>query len=600
MEYSDNSMSSVFFSMADRLKYKPVVAYRDGDDYIDITWLQLKEMVLKTIKFLKKEGVKKNSKIAIFSDNRYEWWIADLAINAVGAISVPLHASSAVDNMCYILKNSEASMCFVDDVEKYEKIKKNKRKYSKLKKVIQFDSVDKKSVNYLDFKSVQEFTVTGKEEERFISSALKLREDAIATLIYTSGTTGDPKGVMLSNSNFISNVRQLVTVMDPFVNDEEVFLSFLPLSHVLERTAGYYLAIALGAKVYFAENITTIQRDLSYVRPTILISVPRIYEKVHAAILEKAESASGISRSIFNFSQKVAEKNAVIISKGKTSKGPFALKLNIAEKLVFSKLKMKLGMDKLKFAVSGGGPLNVSDANFFLGMGIKVLEGFGLTETSPVTNVTLPNGIVPGSVGPALPETNIRISDEGEIQIKGPQVMQGYYKNTKATKEVFTKDKFFKTGDIGVIDENGFLFITGRIKDIIVTSGGKNISPQPIENEIKSSRYIAQASIVGDRRKYLSALIIPEFEEIKKYAVKNKIKYKDIEDLLNDKRVYDLISDEVNKATEKFSRVEQLKKIKILNTEWTTESGELTSSLKVKRKVVEEKYKDQIDEMYEE
>lgn len=600
IEFTDNSMSSVFFSKADELRYKPVVAYREDTSYVDITWLQLQEMVIKTAKYLKNEGVKKGTRVSIYSDNRYEWWVADLAINTIGAISVPIHATSAEDTTTYILKNSEAEFCFIDNDEKYEIVKKNKRKLPKLKKFILFNSVDKKLKNLTDFKTVQETTFTDKEAERFFTSSSKLKPEDTATLIYTSGTTGDPKGVMLSNSNFTSNVSQLYTVMNPFVNNEEIFLSFLPLSHVLERTAGYYLPIVLGAKVYFAKSITTIQQDLAEVQPTILISVPRIYEKVHAAILEKAEKASGIKKLIFNFSQKVAEKNAPNICKSKTPKGPFAIKLNAAEKLVFSKMKTALGMSRLKFAVSGGGPLNVSDANFFLGMGIRVLEGFGLTETSPVTNVTIPNHIKPGSVGPALPNTEIRISDEGEIQIKGPQVMKGYYKNNKATKEVFTKDGFFRSGDIGVVDEDGFLFITGRIKDIIVTSGGKNISPQPIENEIKSSKYIAQVAIIGDKRKYLSALVIPEFEEIKKYASKNSIKFTDMNDLVNDKRIYDLISTEVNNATEKFSRVEQLKKIKVLPEEWTIEGGELTASLKVKRKVVEEKYNDVIDQIYAE
>jgi long-chain acyl-CoA synthetase len=278
--------------------------------------------------------------------------------------------------------------------------------------------------------------------------------------------------------------------------------------------------------------------------------------------------------------------------------GLFAVLYNLADKLVFSKLKVALGMDRLKFAVSGGGPLSVSDAEFFLGMEISVIEGFGLTETTPVTNVNLPENIKPGTVGPPIPETKIKISDEGEILIKGPQVMKGYYKNPKATKEVFTKDGFFKTGDIGIVDEEGYLSITGRIKDIIVTAGGKNISPQNIENSLKESRFIEQVAIIGDRRKYLAALVIPNFEEMGKWAAKQGYTFSDNSEMTHNDAVIKLIGEEIQKHTAKYSRVEQIRKYTLLDAEWTQETGELTPTQKVKRRIVGEKYSAEIESMY--
>lgn len=596
--FKELSMSAFFHNNAEKLKYKPILAYRDGDDYIDITWQQLQEMTYKTALYLKSIGIKKDDKIAIYSANRYEWWISDLAINTIGAINVPVHFVSSEEVLLYTLKDSEVKVCFVENDDLFKKIIKYKRKLPKLTTIIMYSKSASKQKGLISFSDIQEKAIDEKEIKKIYKIQENQKKDDIATLIYTSGTTGEPKGVMLTNNNFVSNVNQVYALFGDKVNETDVFLSFLPLSHVLERTAGFYYPIYLGAKVYFAESILTVQRDMARVRPTILISVPRIYEKIHTAILQKIENESPVTKMVFNFSQKVAEKNTPLVCQNKKPGLVFLPEYKLADKLVFRKLKNTLGLSNLKFAVSGGGPLSVSDAKFFIGMGLIILEGFGLTETSPVTNVMPPDNIVPGSVGPALKDTEIRISAEGEILIKGPQVMAGYYKNKKATSEVMTKDGFFKTGDIGIIDENGFLYITGRIKDIIVTSGGKNISPQPIENLIISSKYISQICIIGDKRKFLSALVIPEFSELKKFAKKESIAYSSMDDLVNHPKVYELILSEINKYTENLSRVEQLKKIKILNAEWGIESGELTATLKVRRNIIAEKYKKILDEIY--
>jgi long-chain acyl-CoA synthetase len=334
------------------------------------------------------------------------------------------------------------------------------------------------------------------------------------------------------------------------------------------------------------------------IRPTLLICVPRIYEKIRAGILLKVADASPVKKAIFNFATNVAKKNLPYVCNAKKPGGLVGLQVAIADKLVFSKLKVAIGLDNLRYAISGGGPLSVSDCEFFMGMGLVILEGFGLTETTPVTNVNRPWKIKPGTVGPVIAETQIKISEDGEILVKGPQVMAGYYKNPKATKEVFTKDGWFRTGDMGFNDEDGYLRITGRIKDIIVTAGGKNISPQNVENSIKTSHFVEQVAVIGDRRKYLSALIIPSFDHIEKWARKNEISFSDKHDLVANDRVIELMRAEIDKYTKQYSRIEHIRKFTLLVAEWTQATGELTPSQKVKRRVVEDKYKKEIELMY--
>ena len=387
--------------------------------------------------------------------------------------------------------------------------------------------------------------------------------------------------------------------MGKYLDETDAFLSFLPLSHVLERTAGYYFPMVTCKKVYFAESITTIQQDLVATRPTILVSVPRIYEKMHAAIVGKVATASPVKKTIFKFSVAMGQKAVPYHCKKKQL--PFYLKKPhaVAEKLVLSKLRAALGMDNLKFAISGGGPIAYSDMTFFIGMGVTVLEGFGLTETSPVTNLVLPDDIKLGSVGKPFKNTEIKISDEGEILIKGPQVMKGYYRNAKATKEVMTKDGFFKTGDIGIVDEEEFLYITGRIKDIIVTAGGKNISPQPIEQILRTSRLIEQIAIIGDNRKFLSALIIPDFEEMSaRLAARGIGSGMNKADIVKMPESNAKMREEIDSLTAAMSRVTLIRRFTIMSDEWTIDGGELTASLKIKRNVIQEKFKDVIDKMY--
>jgi long-chain acyl-CoA synthetase len=350
--------------------------------------------------------------------------------------------------------------------------------------------------------------------------------------------------------------------------------------------------------VAFAESMEKLLENFREIRPTFLVSVPRIYEKIHTGIKAKVADAPPFKKALFNWAMSIAKQNLPYVCENKKRTGMFAFKYNIADKLIFRKLRVALGLDKLKAAISGGAPLSVSDAEFFLGMGVRILEGFGLTETTPVTNGNKPTRIKPGTVGPAVKDTTIKISDVGEILVKGPQIMKGYYRNEAATKEAFTPDGFFRTGDIGEIDEDGYLKITGRMKDLIITSSGKNISPQNIENSLIACPYIEQIAVIGDNRKYLSALIVPSFASLEAWAKKNNISFTGRKDLISKPEVQKLFEDEIGQSMKIYSRVEQIRKFTLLEAEWSQATGELTPTMKLKRTILNQKYQTHIESMY--
>lgn len=575
--------------------------YKKNGIYTDISWNELNDLIHKLSFFLMDLGIKKGDKIALFAENRYEWWVADLAILSVGAITVPIYATNSPEEAAHAIEDSESVCCFVSTEDILNRVLREKKKLRKLKNIIIFDEYSQKKAGLTTLSKVlEEGGKSKKNTAKTLDARIKaVKPSDVATIIYTSGTMGQPKGVMLTQDNLFSQAEIIFgREFKAVIGEDDVFLSFLPLSHALERMAGYYGPIYCGAIVAFAENMQTLLEDMQTIRPTVLISVPRIYEKLRGGILAKVADASPIVKGIFNFAFSTAKKNLPYTCTGTPRKGLFAKRYNIADKMVYTKLKENLGLNRLKIAVSGGGPLSISDAEFFIGMGIQILEGYGLTETSPVTHVNRFHNSKPGSVGHIIPETTIKLTDEGELLIKGRQLMLGYYKNAKGTKEVMTKDGFLKTGDIGVIDETGRLTITGRVKDIIITAGGKNISPQNIENSLKASRFIEQVAVIGDRRKYLSALIVPSFDELERWATKNDVKFANRKELIADLKVNAMISDEILKNMKHYARVEQIRNFKILDADWSQESGELTPSLKVKRKVVEAKYSVEIESMY--
>jgi len=489
-------------------------------------------------------------------------------------------------------------MCFAGTKEHLQKILAAKEKLPNLTDVIILDDPPEPIPGVVTLAAAIKEGQAATNKDEFDKRLVPINIDDVATIIYTSGTTGNPKGVMLTHKNFVSNVNQVQSIDPDFLKGDHTFLSFLPLAHSLERTVGYYCPIFLGHKVAFAESVDKLLENFQEIRPTFLISVPRIYEKVHAGVTSKAAAGPPAKKAIFDWAMSVAKQNLPYFCNNKPRAGLFALKYALADKLVFSKLKAALGMDRLHAAISGGGPLSVSDAEFFLGMGLRVLEGFGLTETTPVTNGNNPKRIKPGTVGPAVKDTIVKIGENGEVLIKGPQVMKGYYKNEAATQEAFSEDGFFRTGDIGEIDADGYLKITGRIKDIIVTSGGKNISPQNIENTLFYSPYIEQVAVIGDNRKYLSALIVPSYPALETWAKEKNIAFASRKELTANPEVNKLYEQEIAELMKDYARVEQIRKFKLLDSEWSQATGELTPTMKVKRKIINQKYSKEIESLY--
>jgi len=597
--FAETSMGAVFQNRVEQYGDKTLVMVKNKQKvWEEISWNKLNGMVRDLGMFLINRGVQPGDKVALFSPNRYEWWVADLAIISVGAVNVPIYATNSAEECRYIIDNSDAKKCFAGTKDHLQKILTAKEKLPNLGDVIVFDEVDPLPAGVVTLQAALREGAAAKNKEELDQRIKPINIEDVATIIYTSGTTGNPKGVMLTHKNFVSNVNQLQAVDPDFLSGDHTFLSFLPLAHSLERTVGYYTPIFLGHKVAFAESVDKLLENFQEIRPTFLVSVPRIYEKVHAGVTAKAATAPPLKKKMFDWAMGVARENLPYVCQNKPRTGLFALKYAVADKLVFSKMKVALGMDRLHAAISGGGPLSVSDAEFFLGMGIKVLEGFGLTETTPVTNGNKPKFIKPGTVGPAVKDTIIKIGEGGEVLIKGPQVMKGYYKNEAATREALTEDGFFRTGDIGEIDADGYLKITGRIKDIIVTSGGKNISPQNIENSLLLSPFIEQVAVIGDNRKYLSALIVPSFLALENWAKEQGVSFASRAELITKPEVNKLIEQEIAAQMRDYARVEQIRKFKLLETEWSQVTGELTPTMKVKRKIVNQKYAGEIESMY--
>jgi long-chain acyl-CoA synthetase len=428
----------------------------------------------------------------------------------------------------------------------------------------------------------------------FQSLVQAVRPEDEASLIYTSGTTGLPKGVILTHSNFLSNVKSVSTIIE--FSDKDTVLSFLPLSHVLERMVTFTY-IYKGCRIGYAESIETVGENLLEIRPNIMVSVPRVFEKIYAKVMDTVLSGSGLKKRIFYWALKVGKEYGRRQLNKEGVPGGLQRKRNLAHKLVFSKIIEKTG-GRVRFFVSGGAPLSKDIAEFFYALGLVILEGYGLTETSPVISVNTFDNIRLGTVGKPIPGVEVMIAPDGEIMTRGPHVMKGYYKKEAETRESF-EGGWFHTGDIGHIDADGFVVITDRKKDIIVTAGGKNVAPQPIENILKTNPYISNAVVIGDRRRFVCALVVPNFEKIEKYARSSNIPFASRADLIANEQVVNFLKAEVDRATPNLAQYERIKRIALLEADFDAEKGEITPTLKVKRNIIEQKYKALIDALYE-
>jgi long-chain acyl-CoA synthetase len=565
--------------------------------YKGITYNELKEETNAFAFGLAALGLKKDDCVALISENRPEWVYADFAMQLLGIINVPLYPSLTSDSIEYILNDSESKAIIVSTGFQLNKVQKIMKNCKHLKHIIILNDHDDVSTtdNLFTFKQIQE---KGKSIQSSDPDLLKkissgIKEDDVCTIIYTSGTTGEPKGVILTHKNIISNVNAALDIFP--ITKDDVFLSFLPLCHIFERMAGYYTAFAAGCTIYYAESIEKVAINLQEAKPTLMTSVPRLFERMHSRIIKNVESQPPKKQKIFYWALEVGKKFAAAQKKGSVSLG-LKLKHKLADKLVFHKLRERTG-GRLRFFISGGAALSKELGEFFEAVGIKIVEGYGLTESSPVIAANRPDDYKFGTVGKPLPGVEIKIAPDGEILARGPNIMRGYYKKKRETEETIING-WLHTGDIGAFDSEGFLMITDRKKHLFKTSAGKYIAPTPIENIFLSSKYIDQFVLIGDKRMFLSALIVPDYEALKEFADAHKIPYKNESDLTNNEQIYKLIEDDMAKLQKSLANYERVRKFALLDKPFTIETGEITPSLKIKRKVVEEKYNYLIEKMY--
>ncbi|HEV8497698.1 MAG TPA: long-chain fatty acid--CoA ligase [Gemmatimonadaceae bacterium] len=541
-------------------------------------------------------GVHSGDRVAILSENRPEWAIADYACLMNGVTDVPVYPNLPSEQIAYILQDSGAVAIFVSNAEQAAKITPIRGECPALRHVITFAESDANAdMSLADVEARGSAVDDEPRRVAYRTLALAVRPGDLATLIYTSGTTGAPKGVMLTHDNIYSNVIAGAAAI-PFAG-HDVCLSFLPLSHIFERMGGHYLMFHTGTSIAYAESVDAVPFNMSEVRPTLLMSVPRLYEKMYARILDNALSAGGAKKRIFFWARGVADRWADVMLAGRTPRGALALQYRLAQRLVFSKLKARTG-GRLRYMVSGGAPLAPEINKFFYAAGLVILEGYGLTETSPVIAVNTPAAFRIGTVGRPAAGVEVMIASDGEILTRGPHVMKGYYHKPDATAEAIDSEGWFHTGDIGEL-RDGFLAITDRKKDIIVTAGGKNIAPQPIENKIKTNKYVSQAVMIGDKRKFPIVLVVPNWESLEKWAKVHNILWTDRAQLLAMPTIRAKMEKEVMAEVEGLAHFEMPKKIGLLEHDFSIERGELTPTLKVKRRIIDKSYKPLIDSLYE-
>jgi long-chain acyl-CoA synthetase len=591
------TLTQLFFDAVERHDKPDALQHKVNGVYKPISSRALAERVRRAGLGLGELGVKAGDRVAIMSENRPEWAIADYACLTTSLTDVPLYPNLPPEQAAYILRDAGAVAVFVSDAAQAAKVVQCRASLPALKSVITFAAERHAGADFtLAELEARGATVdTDARRAAYRDGARAVKPDDVATLIYTSGTTGEPKGVMLTHDNLYSNVMASATAI-PFLPQGETGLSFLPLSHIFERMAGHYLMFHVGCSIAYAESIDTVPIDMQVVQPTLVLSVPRLYEKMYARVLENALAGGAVKSRIFFWARGVADRWADVRLAGGEPKGLLALQYRIAQKLVFSKLKARTG-GRLRYFVSGGAPLASEINKFFYAAGLEILEGYGLTETSPVIAVNTPSAFRIGTVGKPIPGVEVMIGADGEILTRGPHVMKGYYNKPDATREAVDVEGWFHTGDIGEI-RDGFLAITDRKKDIIVTAGGKNIAPQPIENLIKTNKYVSQAVVIGDRRKFPAVLVVPNWDNVEKYAKNKSIIWTDRRQLLAMPTIRAKMEKEVLGQLGSLAHFERPKKVALLEHDFSIERGELTPTLKVKRRVIDKTYKSVIDALY--
>ncbi|MGC9363366.1 MAG: AMP-dependent synthetase/ligase [Fidelibacterota bacterium] len=596
---SFDTITEMFISVTSKYADKVAYGYKDENEWKTLTFREVRSQVEKMTGGLKALGVKPDDHIGIVAQNSHLWAMSDYATMCARTALVTIYPTLTTKQVKWIAQHAECRFIFAGDQEQTEKVLSFLHEVKRIEKVIVLDNSTFDDENVITLEALLELgeQYNAGHPAEFEKDAMSIHKEDILTLIYTSGTTGEPKGVMLTHGNLASNILGSLQVLT--VDESDIFLSFLPLSHSFERMAGHFLATSKGAAIYYAESINTVADNMQEVHPTLMTAVPRFYEKVYGKVIDSISAGSVVKQKIFwwaiNRGRKAVHKRAA----DKTVGPLLESELKLAHKLVFYKLHERIG-GRLRFFVSGGAPLSKEVGEFFSAAGIKILEGYGLSETSPVISVNPLEKPKIGTVGPPIPGVEVKIAEDGEILTRGPHVMKGYFKNDDATAEVLDKDGWFYTGDIGLFDEDGYLVITDRKKNLIVTSGGKNVAPQPMENVLVTSKWIEQILALGDKQKFVSALIVPSFPNLEAWAKEKGLRFESREELIKLPEVKALYDRVIDESMEGFVQFEKIKKYILLAHEFTIESGELTPSLKIRRNIVVQRYREIIEKLYSE
>lgn len=588
-----HSLPNCFLNAVDRYANPRAQVYRTAKGWEAISAGEMLRRAAGLSKALFELGIRAGDRVAVFAPNCPEWHIADFAIQGLGGVTVPVYFNESPERLVYILNDSAARVAVACGVPRVQRIAECRAKLTAIEQVIGIDAPADLNGAFLDYSTL--IAAAGDAEvAEYRRRAANVGSNQLATIIYTSGTTGEPKGVMLNHSNLSSNAFDGLEGYD--FHRDDLALSFLPLAHVYERTMDYGFMLR-GVSIAYLEKMETVADALLEAHPTITAAVPRFFEKMYANILEKGHRETGLKRAIFDWALRVAAKAVPWRAYGREVSPAVKLEWQIADKLVYSKIREGVG-GRLRNFVSGGAPLAPEFAEFFWSVNLPVYQGYGLTETSPIVAANLPPANKVGTVGRPIPHVEVRIADDGEILVKGPCVMQGYYRKPEETKQVLTSDGWFCTGDIGKLDADGYLIITDRKKELLKTAGGKFVAPAPIENLLKTSRFIVNAIVVGDRRKFVSALIVPDFSAMEADARKAGRELATPAQIASDPWVRELLSSEIERLTAPLAQYEKPKRFAVLDQDFSYASGELTYTMKLKRRVIEQHYEDVIARLY--
>ncbi len=576
-----------------------VMSYKRDRQWHDITGAQLKERVRNIALGLHQLGAQAGDRVALLAESSPEWSMADYAILANGSVNVPIYPTQTIDQVEYIIRNSGARILFISTGKQLRRIRPalDSLRSKEKPQLILFEEQKDNGVMTLSTVEKQGAEDFARQPNLFERLADRSRSPDLATIIYTSGTTGEPKGVMLTHHNLVSNALHSGEVFD--LHDNDVALSFLPLSHVFERTV-LYIYMWFGVKICYARGVETVAEDIKEVRPTVVTAVPRLFEKIYATINKRAAEATPFRQKIFHRAIEVGREVAVLKDANRRVPVRLALEHKLMDRLVFTKWREAVG-GRIRFFVAGGAALPPELGFIFLGAGIPILQGYGLTETSPVVSFNRPEANRIGTIGQTISGVKVRVAGDGELLVQGDNVMEGYYQIPDETERVLQRyddGVWFHTGDIGTIDQDGYIRITDRKKDLIKTNLGKYIAPQPIENMIRSIPMVEQAIVIGNARKFPSALIVPAFDALRAYAKSLNIETKNISDLVRHPRIVEYFKKKVDEVTKELAPHEKIKKIALLDEEFSVEGGELTPTLKVRRKFVEDKHREIIDALY--